>query len=381
MAFEAITCSKCGAGMQWDGVSDVVTCSYCKTSYERKIRPEKRKTEYLMQDGSIIMTGYIPNGFSSFGGVTYNGLASVEQPVQACAITKNDHDDTVMYFQNGIVFHHSEDQRLQDQCDLFNLQNGMKRFLAYRGARDYIFFSIRKNYKFGTDFQLLQEVPADEMMTSFMQKLSDEHGTMPGYGQDFSHLIFRYKNTKSNSICIAEAITVVEYKVNQIPQMFGTYQDFIWSPVFLTMFDVREENYTKYVGEFKKFYPSITEGPAFFKMMQMANQTLQQTAVNIANARMESSFRMSQTISRTQDEISDIQRSMHQNWSDTSDRVNEKRSDYLNEVNSFISKDGYTVKADIKYDHLYQNADDPNIFLGTDQQVDHSDWDELKRKW
>lgn len=95
MAFEAITCSKCGAGMQWDGVSDVVTCSYCKTSYERKIRPEKRKTEYLMQDGSIIMTGYIPNGFSSFGGVTYNGLASVEQPVQACAITKNDHDDTV----------------------------------------------------------------------------------------------------------------------------------------------------------------------------------------------------------------------------------------------------------------------------------------------
>lgn len=71
---------------------------------------------------------------------------------------------------------------------------------------------------------------------------------------------------------------------------------------------------------------------------------------------------------------------MHQNWSDTGDRVNEKRSDYLNEVNSFISKDGYTVKADIKYDHLYQNADDPNIFLGTDQQVDHSDWDEIKRK-
>lgn len=60
--------------------------------------------------------------------------------------------------------------------------------------------------------------------------------------------------------------------------------------------------------------------------------------------------------------------------------VMREKSD-LKRENSFISKDGYTVKADIKYDHLYQNADDPNIFLGTDQQVDHSDWDELKRKW
>ena len=381
MSFDAITCSKCGAPMQWDGVSNVITCSHCGTYYERRIQPQKRNTAYLMQDGAEIMTGYIPDGFSSFGGVTYNGLACIEQPVQAIAVCKNDRDDTSMYFQNGIVFHHSEDPRLQNQVDFFNLQSNMKRFLAYQGASEYICFSIRKNFKYGTDFEFLQEVQADEMFTSFMKKLSDEHGNMPGYGQDFSHLIFRYRNTKSKAICIAEAITVVEYSVNQTYQMFGTSQDFIWAPVFLTIFDVREENYTRYVNDFKKFYPSITEGPAYFKLVQIANSTLQQTAVSMANARMESSFRMSQMIMNTQNETSDIQRSMYQNASDTSDRVNEKRSDYFNEVNSFISSDGYTVKADIKYDHLYQNTENPDLYLGSENPIDPSGFSELKKKW
>lgn len=86
-------------------------------------------------------------------------------------------------------------------------------------------------------------------------------------------------------------------------------------------------------------------------------------------------------IMNTQNETSDIQRSMYQSASDTSDRVNEKRSDYFNEVNSFISSDGYTVKADIKYDHLYQNTENPDLYLGSENPIDPSGFSELKKKW
>ncbi len=150
-----------------------------------------------------------------------------------------------------------------------------------------------------------------------------------------------------------------------------------------------EEGFNTYFDEFERVYETIKTGPDFSRIVSEINrmfmqteQTIANNAMSMANAQMESAQRMGNMINDTYSYGMELDRQSWANTNATMDRVNNMRSEAIRGVNSYTTGSGDFVEADVRFDNVYQNTQNPDLYAGVEGAYSMgSEWTALKKRF
>ena len=172
-------------------------------------------------------------------------------------------------------------------------------------------------------------------------------------------------------------------------QMFNTDEHY-WETQYEFIIVADKDRFDSIYPIAQKINESIREAPDLDRIRQSLIQYIQnlknQTAMAIHQQEMASWNRRSRILQDAHNHAMNTMREMNANTAATHDRVANMHSEMLREVNTYhTASPGYgnpdVVEADIRWDHVYQNTQNPDVFVAAENiWLDPGvDFEELKR--
>lgn len=428
MAITKMICQQCSAPIEWDGVSRRLQCSFCGTIYERTSRQNGQisNQRYIDERGNEFLVGYYPPMFHGAYQIRNEGnkmnLNCREMPVKVYYEMTSEDGNAHILFITGSVYHHIDNIPANS-----NKQNtisaDLRRYRSYIGADAYADLRFSEEHPKATNVRVIKvEEPCAKSKESLEKlKVQNQSRLVGKYNNEFAGKIYSYSENGLNQLCLTRlALEILEVPTmsDMIGNMFGgkkfsgsggmlsglfgnmgeTVQKFMppsvsknitWTVFNEIYFFGSEEGFNTHFDEFEKVYETIKTGPDFSRIVNEINrmfmqteQTIANNAMRMANAQMESAQRMGNMINDTYSYGMELDRQSWANTNATMDRVNDMRSEAIRGVNSYTTGSGDFVEADVRFDSVYQNTQNPDLYAGVEGNYDMgSEWTVLKKRF
>ena len=416
----SLKCQQCGAALHWDGRGKVVRCSYCGAEYLMHPREEKFRKQINPYKG----TGDI-QGIPIIQGNDCSRLC----PIQSYApkgwdVCCRQAPDDYYGDQMGNPFVVEAEYRSPDRS-LFILYRGPNLYTDRKLSRiplmkqiDVLGSYLRIGTPFGAeqycdylvqrDIQPLsgQKIRVEEADAAELDRqrtIYDKYANL-GFQQitsEWKRVLYSVMDQTQRRKTVA-----VETRVNDghkgqqlmsgggffgqlIGQMFSNDEHY-WETQYEFIVVADEGKYESAFPVIQKINESIREAPDLDRIRQYMIQYLQnlrnQSAMAIHQQEMASWNRRQQILQDTHKYTTGVMREMNANTAATHDRVANMHSEMIREVNTYhTASPGYgrpdVVEADIRWDHVYQNTNNPDQYVATENiWLDPGvDFEELKR--
>ena len=416
----SLKCQQCGAALHWDGRGKVVRCSYCGAEYLMHPREEKFRKQINPYKG----TGDI-QGIPIIQGNDCSRLC----PIQSYApkgwdVCCRQAPDDYYGDQMGNPFVVEAEYRSPDRS-LFILYRGPNLYTDRKLSRiplmkqiDVLGSYLRIGTPFGAeqycdylvqrDIQPLsgQKIRVEEADAAELDRqrtIYDKYANL-GFQQitsEWKRVLYSVMDQTQRRKTVA-----VETRVNDghkgqqlmsgggffgqlIGQMFSNDEHY-WETQYEFIVVADEGKYESAFPVIQKINESIREAPDLDRIRQYMIQYLQnlrnQSAMAIHQQEMASWNRRQQILQDTHNYTTGVMREMNANTAATHDRVANMHSEMIREVNTYhTASPGYgrpdVVEADIRWDHVYQNTNNPDQYVATENiWLDPGvDFEELKR--
>ena len=160
----------------------------------------------------------------------------------------------------------------------------------------------------------------------------------------------------------------------------GGMGTFDWGRAFDLLLMCGQGRAPQYEKMLYRFIKELQYLPLYYELQERELRSVQQIQLNGAMQRQQNAIQASQRISRTLSETSDIVNQGYWDRSAAMDRMQQKASEAVRGVNSYMDSAGNTYEADVKYDHVYRNG---SYFAGSTNGSASlgPEWEELKRHY
>lgn len=428
MSIKKMICQQCNAPIEWDGVSKRLQCSYCGTVYERSVSQGRtmRSQKYIDERGNEFLVGYYPPMFHGAYQIRNEGnkmnLNSRELPVKVYYEMTSEEGNAHILFISGSVYHHIDN--IPANAGRQNtIGADLRRVRSYIGASAYADLRFLEEHPTASNIRVIKvEEPCAKASESLEKlKIQNQNRMVGKYNNEFAGKIYSYSENGMNQICLTR-LALESLEVPTMSDMIGNMfrgrnlsgsrgmlsglfgnmgetvqkfmppsasKDITWTVLNEIYFFGNEEGFRTYYDEFEKVYETIKIGPDFYRIVNEINrmfsqteQTIANNAVSMANAQMESQQRIGNMISDTYSYGMELDR---QSWARTNaamDRINTMRSEAIRGVNSYTTAGSNYVEADIRFDNVYQNTQNPDLYAGVEGNFDMgSEWTVLKKRF
>lgn len=401
-------CQQCNAPIEWDGVSRRLQCSFCGTVYERTVNSSQATNQrYIDERGNEFLVGYYPPMFRGAYQIRNEGnnmnISSKELPVKVyyemTSVEKNAH----ILFITGSVYHHIDNIPANA-----NKQNtigaDLRRYRSYIGADAYADLRFSEEHPTASNISVIKVEEPFAKLKEILDKLKiqNQNNAFGIYNNEFAGKVYSYSENGVKQLCLARlALESMEVPTmaDMIGNMFGMKKtpgnrgllgkNITWTVFNEIYFFGTEEGFNTYFDEFEKVYETIKTGPDFSRIVNEINrmfmqteQTIANNAMSMANAQMASSQRMGNMINDTYSYGMELDRQSWASTNATMDRVNAMRSEAIRGVNSYTTGSGDFVEADVRFDNVYQNTQNPDLYAGVEGNYDlGSEWTMLKKRF
>ena len=409
-----LECQQCGANLHWDGKNNIVKCSYCGAEY--LMHPQKQRPADVYAGtgdvqgipidprwefaGMIPIECFAPKGWrvccrqapDEFYGDHANNPYVVEAEFRS-----PDGAEFVLYRAGNMY----TDRKLS-RVPLFKGIDVLGSFLRIGSpfwAEDYCDYILQRDIQPSS----CKKVRCDEADSN---ELAKQNEIAEGYlSQGFSEVESDWKRItydivgadgKPKLVSVETRVTGGSKPVQQ-PGMFGgffggMFQDsqYYWETQYELIVAADRERFQSASNDARKIFDTMRFTDDRERIITAYIQRLQglqtQTAMAINQQQMASWDRMQNTITSTHNEIMDTMHQMNANTSATHDRVANLHSESIRSVNTYhTARPGYgnpdVVEADVRWDHVYQNTLDPELFAASENYwlQPGVDFEELKR--
>ena len=415
-----LECQQCGAALHWDGKDNVVKCSYCGA-------------EYLMHPQTDRFGGNGADPFLGRGEVQgipidrncdYGGLCPIESFVpkgwRVCArqapdelygdhagnpyvveaeFRSPDGKEFVLY-RGGNMYTDMKTSRVQLYKGIDVLGTYLRIGSPF-GSRDYCDYLLKRDIMPASGKKLrIDEADAKELE---QQRKISENYLSQGFSQvdsDWSRAIYDIVGADGKPKTVSIETRVTDgYKPLQ--QMGGGLFGGFFGQMFPNTQHLWETQYELIVVADRDVFPNTQKtAKKIFDSMEYTDdsrriredyirflQGLQtQTAINIHQQEMASWDRKQGIINDAHSHIMNTMHEMNANTAATHSRVANLRSESIRGVNTYrTAVPGYgnpdVVEADVRWDHVFQNTQNPDIFAASETfwLEPGVDFEELKR--
>lgn len=414
-----LECQQCGAGLHWDGEQRIVKCGYCGSEYV--LHPQSQRIHGESAD-AYVGTGEV-QGIPMQTNSEFPGMCPVESFVprgwRVCSRQANpefygDHagnpfvfeaeylsqdGSAVILLRGGNMYTDRKLSRvpLVHQIDVLGsyLRIGSpfnaEQYCDYLVQRDVAPAACRKLRVDGPDQKeqkKLQDVYNDYMRGGFASMECE-----------WKRIVYEAADRSGKRFGVSVETRVCDgYKPMQQPMaggffgMFGgmnNYQHF-WETQYEMIITANLDKFDIALAAGKKIFDTskTTDDLERIRMRFMQHiQALQmQTASNIAAADMASFHRMQGVVSSAHNSIMDIMHEMNANTAAAHQTVANLHSESIRGKNTYYAVDPQTgapavAEADVRWDHVYQNKEHPDIFAASENYwlEPGVDFEELKR--
>ena len=418
-----LQCTQCGAPLEWDGNSKIVRCSYCGAEFLMHPREEKARNG-RNGDKTGIPMGYIQ-------GTNFQGLCPIESYVPAgwsygCTIASSEYygdmsaNPIVVEARYSspdgkalIIYRSSNpytDRRLSSMpplpsAPMIDAMVSNMRVGTPFDAKSYCDFIVQRDIQVKQGRAIKEESADREELGRWETIRKNYEGQ--GFSDvrcDWTRKTYSVVNAEGRPKTVCAETRVVDLRRRQqVPMggLFGgmmnrmaqTFEEHFWETQYELILAADPDVYDAVFPEYMKINLSLQIRPEFEQMRQFFLQAIQremavanQAMAQMAADRMASWDRMSQTIQDTHNYTMGVMHEMQANTAATHDRVANLHSEAIRGVNTYYTgNNGYgepsVVEADVKWDHVYQNATRPTEFVATrDFMLENGvDFEELKR--
>ena len=415
-----LKCQQCGAALHWDGRGNVVQCGYCGAEYLMHPREEKFRKQINPYKG----TGDI-QGIPIIQGNDCSELCPIQSyaPKGWDVCCRQAPDDYYGDHMNNPFVVEAE-YRSPDRS-LFILYRGPNLYTDRKLSRiplmkqiDVLGSYLRIGSPFDAeqycdylvqrDIQPLsgQKIRVEEADAAELDRQRTIYNQYANQGfqqitSDWKRIIYSILGQDRRRKTVAVETRVNDGHKGQQPmsgggffgqllgQMFSNDEHY-WETQYEFIVVADEGKYESSLPIIQKINESIREAPDLDRIRQYMIQYLQnlrnQSAMAIHQQEMASWNRRQKILQDTHDYTTGVMREMNANTAATHDRVANMHSEMIREVNTYhTASPGYgrpdVVEADIRWDHVYQNTNNPDQFAATENiWLDPGvDFEELKR--
>ena len=400
-----LECQQCGAGLHWDGKGNIVKCGYCGT-------------EYVMhpQTGGFGRSGDIYAGTGNVQGIPidpnweFAGMFPVESYVpkgwrvcarQAPADYYGDHagnpyvseaefrsPDGAEYvlWRGGNMY---TDRKLS-RVPLFHGIDVLGSYLRVGSpfwAEDYCDYILKRDIMPASGKKVRVE-EADAKEQKKQQEIVNNY-LSSGFCQaegDWKRVTYDIVGADGRPKLVSVETRVVDgYKGSQpmgggffggfFGQMFQQNTQHLWETQYELIVVADRERFNNASNEAQKIFGSmrLTDDHERIRMTYLQHlQGLQtQTAMAVHQQEMASWDRQQGIINDTHNHIMNTMHEMNANTAATHDRVANLHSESIRGVNTYYTaRPGYgnpdVVEADVRWDHVFQNTQNPDIFAASE---------------
>ena len=419
-----IQCPKCRGMFIWDESSPTARCGRCRTEYSMHPRENSADSVFMPSAGRgqvdlltvpnestirnrpIIKT-YIPKGWHYGCSLAGDRFDLVSNPF-VVSVTFSAPDGSAKIVFIGECFYRHIDltpqtAMLQNRLDDFTVSRSPSffRLKTYMSAPEYC--NMLAESSSAKQLRIVSEKPADRneaeiqnrlvqsfLSRGFVDAQADHAGrSYMGYTADGKQIRIY---TETRIVRLLRISTAPAVQMVAMPGVFGTRmqpqiinqqrQDIFWDTQYEYALIANSQNFDRAFAELEKIKNSIGYTPEYEQVRADAMALVNNAQLSMAQTRAASIDRQSQIISETNAYTSDIQRQMIAENAASHDRVARRNSEMIREVNSYQANGG-TVEASTRFDHVYQNRNDSDLFAAQEGNsfVFGVDFEELKRNY
>lgn len=415
-----LKCQQCGAALHWDGQGNVVQCGYCGAEYLIHPRREKfrKKADPYKGTGTVqgipIVQGndcsglcpiqsYAPQGWSVCcrqAPDDYYGDHMGNPFVVQAEYESPDHSVFIVYRGTNIYTDRKLSRiPLMKQIDVLG---SYLRIGTPFDAEQYCDYLVQRDVQ-PLSGQKIRIEEADAAELNRQRTIYNQYASQ-GFQQitsEWKRVFYSVLDQTQRRKTVSAETRVNDLHKGQQPmsgggffgqlmgQMFSNDEHY-WETQYEFIVVTDEGKYESTLPIIQKINESIREAPDLDRIRQSLIQYLQnlrnQTAMAIHQQEMASWDRRQQILQDTHNYTTGVMHEMNANTAATHERVANMHSEMIREVNTYhTASPGYgrpdVVEADIRWDHVYQNTNDPDQFAATENiWLDPGvDFEELKR--
>jgi DNA-directed RNA polymerase subunit RPC12/RpoP len=415
-----LKCQQCGAALHWDGQGNVVQCTYCGAEYlmhPRQEKLQKRVDPYVgtgeVQGIPIIqgndcsglcpISSYVPKGWQVCARQApddYYGDHVGNPFVVEAEYRSPDHSAFVLYRgPNSYTDRKLSRVPLLKQIDVLGSYLrvgspfGAEQYCDYLAQRDLQPVSGQKlkvEEADGAELERQKTIYNQYAAQGFQQITSEWKRVFYSFaGQDRKQKTASVE-TRLNDVHKGMQSTSGSGFFGQLMGQMFNMDEHYWETQYEFIIVADREAFDRVYPIAQKINESIREAPDLDRIRQSLIQYLQnlknQTAMAVHQQEMASWNRRSQIIMDTHNHAMNTMREMNANTAATHQRVANMHSEMIRGVNTYHTvSPGYgrpdVVEADVRWDHVYQNTQNPDVFVSTENiWLDPGvDFEELKR--
>ncbi len=414
-----LKCQTCGANLHWDGSSEVIKCKYCDAEY--LIHPQSES--FRSGQDAYVGRGET-QGIPIVPGNDCSGLCPVESFApkgwkvcsrQASDEYYGDHANNPFVAEaeydapdgSAVILFRGENLYTDRKLSRVPLIKGIDVLGSFLrvgtpfNAEQYCDYILQRDFAPVSGKKVrVDEADAAELER---QKTIFNNYTSQGFASvvsDFKRVTYEITDRAGKNKTVS-----VETRVNDVHkceqsmgggffgQMMGGMfaQDVhYWETQYEFIVAADPDKYEALLPTARKINESIQTTDDLERIRQSLLQYIQglknQTAMAIHQQEMASWDRKQQTISDTHNYTMNVMHEMNANTAATHQRVANLHSESIRGVNTYYTaQSGYgtpgVVEADVRWDHVYQNTLDPNLFAASESYwlQPGVDFEELKR--
>ena len=377
--FIRLDCPRCGATLQDEG--DKLTCQYCgaklilkRSAASQGAQSGNRQSSstvvngltlnsfayYDPQSGLEAFSILVPKGWQVSGGVTWVPTRPAA-PVQISLQIANPDNPEVFEAFPVLYFTWTNNFMMQMSMPVGSLYFGYE-VRKPQAAREVMHQVVLQRYRRVPDLAIVDEGPATELL----QFVTHEQANQAQGGQYSTDSVrMRLHYTFNNQPVAEEMSGVAEYTRILAPGMFGNMENIYWSMGHLTSFRSSRERLESYADLHRAIATSIKLNPAWTAVVQQVIQGL----TNNTLRSIDQIGALSRQISRTFNEISDMNMKGWQARSAAYDRMSENFSQSIRGVDPYYDPNtGQNVELPSGYSQAWSTplgeyilSDDPNF--------------------
>jgi DNA-directed RNA polymerase subunit RPC12/RpoP len=343
--FIHLACPRCGAPLQ-QIEGDVLNCQYCGAKLILKRAATTRQNDPVGRGPGTVVNGFslkpfsyydpqsgleafsllVPQSWQISGGVTWVPDRPAA-PAQIGLQLVNPNGLEAFEAYPSLYFTWNNNPLLQMTKPAGSLYFGYE-VRQPMAAREAMRQFVLPRYRRIQGLAVADEGPALELLeVATRNQPAQAQGTH--YSNDSARLRLHY--TQDNQAIAEEMSGVAEYTRIIVPGMFGGMENIYWSIGYLTSFRASRERLESYADFYRAIFASVKLNPAWTALVQQVIQGLTSNTIRHINQ----IGALSRQISRNFNEISDMNMRGWQERSAASDRISEKFSQTIRDVDPY----------------------------------------------
>lgn len=398
---KTIRCPKCGSDFYWNETDGAAGCGRCGTVYRMHPRTQqpvlmppagRGMTDYLTVPNDSTVAGrpiiktYIPKGWKYQCGLLMDRFDLVGNPAVA-GVDFVSPDNTVhISFAGESFYKHFEPNpmtaHLQNRLDDFTVSRSPSffRLRTRMNAGEYCDSLVQSRCSGrialtgertpdGEELSKQQNAVNDLLSNGFLDAAASWAGKTYRINTPDGQALGAYAESRVIQLLKSTVVPTVQmvqqpfgFGMRMMPQTVNQERrDIFWDTQYEFVLFAQVSVFESAMEELEKIKKTLDYLPGMYEVRQAALQLANSTVMGIAQTNSESMQRRSQIIADKNDYISGVQHRMFADNAASHDRIANRNSEMLREVNTYYGSDRI-VEASTRYDHVYQNTRDPDIF-------------------